>query len=93
MLKETRIHLEEEEKKITTVITKKTCYTGRCIYSIQYSINVMELNIYKNTKNRIVVYLKKKKNPKNILTKVSPLGELKYMQHNTIASSMFFMLM
>lgn len=44
-------------------------------------------------KNRIVVYLKKKKNPKNILTKVSPLGELKYMQHNTIASSMFFMLM
>lgn len=31
------------KKKITTVIlNKKTCYTERCIYSIQYSINVME---------------------------------------------------
>lgn len=65
---------------MTVISNKKTCYTERCIYSIQYSINVMELNIYiKKYKNRIVVYLKKKRRkkkiPENILTEVSPLGE------------------
>lgn len=41
MLKE--IHIPFKKKEITTVIlNKKTCYTERCIYSIQYSINVME---------------------------------------------------
>lgn len=76
-----------------TVITKKTCHTGKMYlqYTIFYQCN--GIKYIEKYKNRIVVYLKKKKNLNNILTKVSPLGELKYMQHNTIASSMFFMLM
>lgn len=48
-------------------------------YTIFYQCNGIKY-ILKKYKNRIVVYLKKKI-PENILTKVSPLGELKYMQH------------
>lgn len=49
-------------------------------YTILYQCN--GIKYIEKYKNRIVVYLKKKKkkNPKNIF-KVSPLGELKYMQH------------
>lgn len=40
MLKE--IHIPFKKKFTTVILNKKTCYTERCIYSIQYSINVME---------------------------------------------------
>lgn len=52
-------------------------------YTIFYQCNGIKY-ILKKYKNRIVVYLKKKKKkeiPENILTEVLPLGELKYMQH------------
>lgn len=93
MLKETRIHLEEEEKNHDSNNEENMLHRKMYLqYTIFYQCN--GIKYIEKYKNRIVVYLKKKKkNPKNILTKVSPLGELKYMQHNTIASSMFFTLM
>lgn len=46
-------------------------------YTIFYQCN--GIKYIEKYKNRIVVYLKKKKNPKNIFK--APLGKLKYMQH------------